>query len=59
MVHIEVYLGGTRSIGSRTQINHVAYHDDFKFATTSYHSINYHYKSLDTWLEGICRSWCS
>lgn len=59
MVHIEVYLGGTKSIGSRTCINEVSYHDDFKFATTSYHSIKYHYKSLDTWLDGICRSWCN
>lgn len=24
----------------------------------SYHSIEYHYKSLDTWLDGICKSWC-
>ena len=63
MVHIEVYLGGEgtpeKSIGSRTNINEVSYHDSYKFVSTSYHSIKYHYRSLDTWLDGVCKSWCS
>lgn len=59
MVHIEVYLGpGNRSMGSRTCINEVSYHENYKFVSTSYHSIQYHYRSIETWLDGICRSWC-
>ena len=61
MVHIEVYLGGKtgeKSIGSRTSINMVSYHNSYRFVGRKYHSIQYHYKSLDTWLEGICKSWC-
>ena len=61
MVHIEVFLGGKtgeKSIGSRTSINQVSYHDSYRFVGRKYHSIQYHYKSLDTWLEGICKSWC-
>ena len=57
MVHIEVFLGGEsgeKSIGSRTCVNHVSYHDSYKFVSTSYHSIEYHYRSLETWLDGIC-----
>lgn len=61
MVHIEVFLGGAsgeKSIGSRTCINEVSYHDSYKFVSTSYHSIKYHYRSIETWLDGICRSYC-
>lgn len=61
MVHIEVFLGGEsgeKSIGSRTCINEVSYHNTYKFVSTSYHSIEYHYRSLDTWLDGICQSYC-
>lgn len=27
--------------------------------STAYHSIEWHYKSIDTWLEGICKSHCN
>ena len=37
----------------------VQYFDSYKFESTAYHSIKFHYKSIDTWLEGICRSFCS
>ena len=61
MVHIEVFLGGKTgemTIGSRTGRGTVSYHDSYKFVGKRYHSIVWHYKSLDTWLEGICKSWC-
>lgn len=32
--------------------------DSYKFTSTAYHSIEFHYKSLDTYLEGVCRSFC-
>ena len=61
MVHVEVFTGGetgTQSIGARWQKGVVQYFDSYKFTSTSYHSIEFHYKSLDTWLEGICKSHC-
>jgi hypothetical protein len=36
----------------------VQYFDSYKFVSTAYHSIVCHYKSIDTWLEGICKSHC-
>ena len=35
------------------------YFDSYKFVSTAYHSIEFHFKSLDTYLEGICRSHCA
>lgn len=62
MVHVEIFIGGEtgeQSIGARWQKGVVQLFDSYKFKSTSYHSINFHYKSIDTWLEGICRSWCN
>lgn len=36
----------------------VQYHDSYKFNAKSYHSMQYHFKSIDTWLMGICQSHC-
>ena len=61
MVHIEVFLGGKtgeKTIGSRTSLGQVSYHNSYKFVGRKYNNIQYHFKSLDTWLEGICKSWC-
>lgn len=61
MVHVEIFTGGEtgeQSIGARWQRGVVQYFDSYKFTSTSYHSIVFHYKSLDTWLEGICKSHC-
>ena len=61
MVHVEVFTGGEtgeQSIGARWQKGVVKYFDSYKFVSTSYYDIKFHYKSIDTWLEGICKSWC-
>ena len=63
MVHVEVFLGdgtpgGEQSIGSRACDGHVAFHESFKFESQRYTNIRYHYRSLETWLDGVCRSWC-
>jgi hypothetical protein len=61
MVHVEIFTGGPtgeQSIGARWQRGVIQYFDSYKFVSTSYHSIEFHYRSIDTWLEGICRSWC-
>lgn len=61
MVHVEVFTGGEtgeQSIGARWQRGAVKYFDSYKFESKSYHSIKFHYKSIDTWLDGICKSHC-
>lgn len=61
MVHVEIFTGGEtgeQSIGARWQKGAVKYFDSFKFSSTSYHSIQFHFRSLETWLDGICRSHC-
>jgi hypothetical protein len=61
MVHVEVFVGGEtgeQSIGSRWQRGLIKTFDSYKFSSTSYHNITYIYKSIDTWLEGICHSHC-
>jgi hypothetical protein len=61
MVHVEIYTGGEtgeQSIGARWQKGEVQYFDSFRFNSTAYHTMVYHFKSIDTWLEGICKSHC-
>ncbi|XP_022786949.1 uncharacterized protein LOC111327109 isoform X2 [Stylophora pistillata] len=59
MVHVEVWAGdGEKTIGARWQKGKVQYHDSYKFNAKSYHSMQYHFKSIDTWLMGICQSHC-
>lgn len=60
MVHVEVWAGdGEKTIGARWQRGKVQYHDSYKFNAKSYHSMQYHFKSIDTWLMGICQSHCA
>ncbi|CAI2380683.1 unnamed protein product [Moneuplotes crassus] len=61
MTHVEMFTGGetgTQSIGARGKKKVVNYYDSFKFVSRSYHSIKWHYRSIDTWLEGSCKSIC-
>lgn len=62
MVHVEIYTGGEtgeQSIGARWQKGFVQYFDSYRFESKAYHSIQWHYRSIDTWIEGICKSFCS
>ena len=55
MVHVEVWLGdGEKTIGARWQKGKVQVFDSYKFVAKSYHSMKYHFKSIDTWLQGTC-----
>jgi hypothetical protein len=48
------------SLGSR-RADRVAVHDTYEFPghkTVRYHSIKYHIRSIDPWLDGVCRSHC-
>ncbi|XP_071498782.1 uncharacterized protein [Diadema antillarum] len=59
MVHVEIWLGdGPKTIGARWQKGQVQIFDSYAFVSKSYHSMVYHFKSIDTWLQGICRSYC-
>jgi hypothetical protein len=58
-VHVEVFLEGEKTVGARYQKGFVQIHDSYQFQSKNYHDIKYHYRSIDTWLEGTCRSHCS
>lgn len=58
LVHVEVWLGeGHKTVGARWQKRFVEIHDSYQFESKSYHSMQYHFRSIDTWLQGICRRW--
>ncbi|KAK3730319.1 hypothetical protein QZH41_015367 [Actinostola sp. cb2023] len=59
MVHVEVWAGDDeKTIGARWQKGIVQVFDSYKFVSKSYHSMKFHFKSIDTWLMGICKSFC-
>ena len=60
MTHVEIWLGdGEKVIGSRWNNGKVQVFDSYKFDPKSFHSEQYHFKSIDTWLMGICRRYGS
>lgn len=59
MTHVEIYLGeGEKTIGSRESDGTVDIFDTFQFSSERYFNIKYHFKSIDTWLKGIHKSFC-
>jgi hypothetical protein len=62
MVHVEIFVGGetgTQSIGARRKGGVVQVFDSFRFESKRFYNTIYSFHSLDTWLDGICKSWCS
>ncbi|XP_041130153.1 protein polyglycylase TTLL10-like isoform X2 [Polyodon spathula] len=60
MVHVEIWLGeGERTLGARWHQGKVQVFDSYKFVSSSYGEMNYRFKSIETWLQGICVSHCS
>ena len=62
MVHVEIFLGGEtgeQSIGARWFKGAVRVFDSYKFESTNYYDIKFHYKSIGLWLKGVCQSQCS
>lgn len=56
MTHVEIWAGeGEKTIGARWNNGKVQLWDSYKFLAKSYHSETYHFKSIDTWLRGICK----
>lgn len=60
-VHVEVYLGGETgdgTIGSRYHKGCVSIFPSFEFKSTTWDLVQYHFRSLDSWLDGACVSCC-
>ena len=54
MVHVEIYTGeGEKTIGARWQKGVVQEFESYKFESKSYYDMKYHFKSIDTWLDGV------
>ncbi len=59
MTHVEIFLGdGEKTIGSRDSEGTVDIYETFQFNSERYFNIQYHFKSIDTWLRGIHKSFC-
>ena len=61
IVHVEIYLGGANgesSLGARHRDGCVDVFESFKFESQSYLIEKYHFRSIDTWLGGVHKSWC-
>jgi hypothetical protein len=64
IVHVEIYVGGEdekqkkATIAARWGKGVVKMFDSFEFVSKNYHSIQYIFKSIDPWLDGICESNC-
>lgn len=58
LVHVEIFMGGEQSLGSRWSNGRIQIFESFKFTSTNYYDIRYHFKSIEPWLRGLCRSHC-
>lgn len=59
-MHVEIWLGDeNKTLGARWQKGVVEIHTSYQYVSKSYHSMKYHFHSIDTWLNGICESHCT
>ncbi len=58
MVHVEVFMGGNTTIGARFRKGCIQIHESYQFVSSSYHNIRIYFKSIETWLDGVCHSFC-
>jgi hypothetical protein len=55
MVHVEIWLGdGEKTLGARRQSGVVEVHESYNFVSKSYGDMKFYFKSIDTWLQGVC-----
>uniref|UniRef100_V9KTN9 Uncharacterized protein n=1 Tax=Callorhinchus milii TaxID=7868 RepID=V9KTN9_CALMI len=60
IVHVEIWFGdGEKTLGARLRNGGVQIFDSYKFDSPLYENMEYHFKSIDTWLQGNCVSHCS
>eukprot|EP01035_Chromulina_nebulosa_P023750 gene23750-30802_t len=60
-VHVEIFLGGETgesTLGSRYHKGCVSIFPSFKFKSTTWDLVQFHFRSIETWLDGICKSHC-
>ena len=58
MTHVEIFLGGETgesTIGARYKTGTIEIFDSYKFESKTWELSKYHFKSIDTWIEGICK----
>lgn len=56
MVHVEIWLGdGEKTLGARRQAGVVEIHDSYRYVSKTYGDMQYHFRSIDTWLQGVCK----
>lgn len=56
MVHVEIFVGGKtgeQSIGARRKGGVVQLFDSFRFESKRFYKTVNHFRSIDTWLDGI------
>jgi len=59
LTHVEIFVGGEtgeESIGARWGTGVVSQFPSYKFESKRYYDVKHHFRSIDTWLEGICKS---
>lgn len=49
---------GEGTIGSRYHSGRVSIFPSYKFTSTTWTLVKHHFRSLDTWLDGVCKSHC-
>jgi hypothetical protein len=60
-VHVEIFLGGESgegTIGARFQRGVVSIFPSYKFESKSWDLVRVHYRSIEAWLDGQCKSYC-
>lgn len=55
MVHVEIWMGdGPKTLGARNQRGVIEVHDSYQFVSKGYGDMKYYFRSLETWLDGVC-----
>lgn len=60
-VHVEIFIGGEtglQTIGARYSTGKIQVFPSYKFESSKWSLVNYHFRSLETWLDGKCESCC-
>jgi hypothetical protein len=55
---IVLVTAGEGTIGSRFHSGRVSIFPSYKFTSTTWSLVKHHFRSLDTWLDGVCKSHC-
>ncbi|CAM9778824.1 unnamed protein product, partial [Chrysoparadoxa australica] len=59
IVHVEISLGPSgRTIGSRIREGHIQEFASYEYTSHRYSISGYHFRSLEPWLNGECKSHC-